>query len=222
MEAIVKTEKKVKEIGSIKQWYKAATKAVAKNAAEFLSQTRVLLTDGEHSGVTRPIFTQYDWNSIPAHKCVEALFTALIAFDAQQALRKAIEAGEADNKRFSWQVTIFGGKRCEACRGTGTNCQTCKGTGNFDQELKNGQRFNSFKEASGWCDRRVAEGGSDWHGVIEALKGESTCIQVDRLGAMYRLNVERVGPVMKPSVKGSGSRLWCKSQSNCKVYFSRG
>lgn len=201
-----KTPKAVKEITSLKAWYKVAVKSINDQSASFLALTRMFLINGEHAVAAKPIINQYDYGQITAHGCIESLFQALVAWEADRLLGIAIKNVEEGKHKGNWLVQVFGDKR-----------PTCP-----DGSLILEQSFDTFKIASGWTDRRLVETFSDAYAILTA-QTEATVIKVDRHDAMWRLREIHSKTVCKVTGKTTSSLSWGQKKSGGdRAYFSRG
>lgn len=201
-----KTPKAVKEITSLKAWYKVAVKSINDQSASFLALTRMFLINGEHAVAAKPIINQYDYGQITAHGCIESLFQALVAWEADRLLGIAIKNVEEGKHKGNWLVQVWGD-----CR------PTCP-----DGSLILEQSFDTFKEASGWADRRLVETFSDAYATLSA-QTEATFITVSRHDALYRLREKSNNPVCKVTGKTTSSLGWGQSKrGSSRAHFSHG
>lgn len=201
-----KAVKAPKEITTLTQWYAKAVKNIGEGSPAFLSLTRAFLISGDWQVATRPILNQWDYGTITAHACIESLFQALVSWQANKAMAVAIENIDANLHKGNWLVQVFGDKR-----------PTCP-----DGSLIKEQSFNTFKDASGWADRRLVETYSDAYAVLTA-QTEATVITVSRHDALYRLREKSNNPVCKVTGKTTSSLSWgAPKRGSSRAHFSHG
>jgi asparagine synthetase A len=187
--------KKVVVIKSISQWYSHAVKRLGKNqATEFLTETRAFLCEEETREITRPLLNLWDWNQITAEECVKVLFQDLVKWQAERAMKKAIEGTSKKN----WSVVIKSGENIVH-------------EGNFDDA----------NTAERWSWRRLVESESNAIATITA-KTEKTILEVDRHTAIWKLREIVKHPFMKVTSSGSGGLGWGHKARDFKPRFSHG
>lgn len=215
------TEAKKPRAMSLKGWlHKSSTKA-ANSAVGFLAQHRSFLETGEVAEFTSPILRQLDDGHLMPTPALELLKHAVLshlilaetrkaerALDAQLAVSEEGEAPSPAEK--SWRVAVYNDKN---------ELQTKVNSKGEIEDLE--QSFEASARASGWADRRLFDGASDWHAAILHLPTGRIEI-ILRADAMARIMRQKKGPTCHTPGKGTQKLSFGTKVKETRVTFSHG
>lgn len=192
--------------------HKTTTKA-ANSAAAFLAQYRTFLTTGELADKTSPILAKLDSGDLfptPALKEISyAVMTHIIESDA----RKMEETAEAPkgSTRKPWRAVILNAAGV---------IQTRINAKEEEEELVKG--FDMARDADRWCDRRLFEGASDWHGEVEHMVIPNVHSVIDRADSIARVLKQPKGPTVQVRGKSTKTLGFGVKVKESRSTFSRG
>lgn len=156
------TERKMSPKGFL---HKATTKA-AGNATAFLAAHRAWLETGELSSLTSPILRKLDEKEVMPTPALEEIKEAVYIHYLNQETKRGEDAMAKANapkvhKNYLASILDVSGNVVSIIR---TKDDGTK------EEVELEESFDMAQQADGWVDRRLFDGASDWHGVIQHTK----------------------------------------------------
>jgi hypothetical protein len=171
-------QSKKPRVMTAKGYLAKATGKAAVAAEAFLLQYREWLTTGELAEVTSPILRKLDDKQIlptPALKMLNAAVLGhMIAKDTRK-VEKDIEDANKPGSQKPWHCGIYNAEGI---------LQTRINTKGEEEDLA--KAFDHNSNATGWVDRRLFDGASDWYGEILHLP-TSLGVVVERGEAIARI-----------------------------------
>lgn len=188
------------------------------SALAFLTAQREFLTQGTLAALTSPILARLDNGELLPTPCLEQIkgvvwdhYAAKEILKAEKSLEKAM----APRSEKPYVATILDSQGNVAI----------KNVDGKDVELRQG--FASDSEASGWVDRRLFEGASDWHGSITATKlrgkdGGCLIVHILREDSIARILRRKPSMATRKVGTSSGKLGFGVKAVGDRFHFSRG
>lgn len=215
------TDKKEKKMTEKMFLHRSGTRA-ANSASAFISANRDFLLTGKLAQVTHPIIERIDSGSLMPTPGLQEIRNAVLNHMLNQEVEAAKKALEIQEE----QGSTTGGSNPYTATILDVNGNVCTKINDKGEEVRLIKSFNDGEHGRNWCDLRLFEGASDWHGEIThqsiTIKGEQWKTIVERPDSIARL-LKKKKSAITTQPRTTTSRLGFGSKvKQDRASFSRG